>query len=197
MGVVIPAGYGLLSFHTLTDGDPEEMVWTVGVNLGGTTDESKVPFDAHTAWVDNLQSETSSVVDLARIVLKVGPSSTGPTYEDVTAASGTNGGSLPPPNCAVLCKKLTTAGGRKGRGRCYLPGISSISGTLDSAGNFASGSAGVISSAMNQLLLDISAGSTSGGAELVLLHSDSTAPNLITEFFCEPKLATQRRRLRP
>jgi len=197
MGVTIPVDYGLLAFHTKTDLDPEEMLWTVGVNLTSVSDPQDVCTDAHQAWVDHIADLTSTIVDLTRITLKVGPSSTGATYQDVTAASGNDGGSLLPPNSAVLVQKLTNLGGRKGRGRVYLPGISEIGGTLDSSGTFSSGEAGVITAAMNALLLDIGTGSASEGAPLVLLHSDATAPTLIVQFFCENKIATQRRRLRP
>ncbi len=197
MGVTIPVNYGLLAFHTKTDLDPEEMLWTVGVNLTSVSDPQDVCTDAHAAWSDHIADLTSTIVDLTRVTLKVGPSSTGATYQDVTAASGNDGGSLLPPNSAVLVQKLTNLGGRKGRGRVYLPGISEISGTLDSSGTFSSGEAGVITAAMNALLLDIGTGSASEGAPLVLLHSDSTTPTLIVQFFCENKIATQRRRLRP
>ena len=75
--------------------------------------------------------------------------------------------------------------------------VREIGGTLDSSGTFSSGEAGVITAAMNALLLDIGTGSASEGAPLVLLHSGATAPTLIVQFFCENKIATQRRRLRP
>ena len=181
MGVVIPAGFGLLSFHTLTTLDPEEMLWTVGVDLSAVTNPQDVADDASATWTDNLAPLTSSIVVLNRTVLKVGPSSTGPTFENTDTIPGTDGGALLPPNSAVLVRKLTSLGGRGGRGRAYLPGISSISGSLDSSGAFSGAAASAVSA----------------GAPLVLLHSDSTAPTLISSFDCEPKIATQRRRLRP
>lgn len=197
MGVDIPSGYGLFAFHTLTEGDPEEMIWTWGVNVGSSASVPDLPERAATAWEDHLAAQTSTVVQLTRVTLKVGPVSTGPTYEFLSGAVGTNGGSLPPPNCAVLVKKLTAVGGRKGRGRMYLPGISSVSGSLDSGGNFGSVAAGDVQSAIEDMAADIEDTDPPGPADMVLLHSDATTPTSIVSYLCEQRLATQRRRLRP
>jgi hypothetical protein len=149
------------------------------------------------AWNDNLKSLTSSAVTLTRSVIKLGPNATGPTYEASENIVGTNGGSLAPPNCAVLVKKITALGGREGRGRAYLPGISSISGSLDSGGNFSGANATTVSNAMQALFDQMLADDLIGPVTPVVLHSASSDPTQITSFVCEPKLATQRRRLRP
>ncbi len=197
MSLVIPVGYGLAAWHTRTTGDPEDMIWTVGLNLSGATDQTQVPFLMRTVWDDHLQSLTSSAVTLVATKVKMGPVSTGPTYELADPLVGTNGGSLAPPNCAVLVKKLTATGGRRGRGRAYLPGISSVSGSLNSGGNFSEANAADVSAAMQAMADDMASDTTIGEAPWCVLHSDSSAPSLITSLVCEPKLATQRRRMRP
>lgn len=197
MGVVIPANYGVLSFHTKTTGDPEQMIWTLGVGLGSAADVPEVPQLAYDAWGDNIGPLTSTIVALEEVQLKVGPSATGPTYFHSGTAIGADGGQLAPPNCAILVQKRSTLGGRRGRGRCFLPGISSISGSLDSGGNFSTGDANEIAAAMTQLGEDLQTDTTIGPVIPVLLHSDATAPSTIVQYTCSPKLATQRRRLRP
>jgi hypothetical protein len=160
-------------------------------------DQDAIATVAQGAWVDNLQGITSSVVDLVRVVAKFGPNETGRTIENTTSASGSNGGSLPPPNCAVLVRKLTTLGGRKGRGRAFLPGISSISGSLDSGGNFSQANADTISGHMQDLVDDMAA-HANGPYVAVVLHAETPpVPSPITSVACQPKLATQRRRMRP
>jgi hypothetical protein len=197
MGVLIPEDFALVSWHTLTDGDPEEMVWTMGFNCVSASDQDAIATVARGAWVDNIQTLTSSVVDLVRVVAKFGPNDTGRTIENTSSASGSNGGALLPPNSCVLVRKLTALGGRKGRGRAYIPGISSISGSLDSAGNFSQANADSISAAVQQLVDDL-AGHVNGPYIGVVLHSTaSPGPSVITNVSCQPKLATQRRRLRP
>jgi hypothetical protein len=197
MGAVIPAGFAQIAYATLTTGDSEEMLWTCGLDVSGGGTAAALLDDLKSAWDSNILPITSSVVSLSRILLKYGPVSTGPAYELPGGELGTDGGSLPPPNCAVLVQKHTGQGGRKGRGRVYLPGISSISGGLDSAGNFTQAKADDVTTAMEGWRTDITAGDTGPGGTPVLLHSDATTPYDIESFVCVPKLATQRRRLRP
>lgn len=197
MGAVIPAGFAQVAYATLTTGDSEEMLWTCGLDVSGGGTSAALLADLKTAWDDNIAPITSSVVSLNRVLLKYGPVSTGPAYELPGGTLGTDGGSLPPPNCAVLVQKHTIMGGRKGRGRTYLPGISSVSGGLDSAGNYTQAKADQVTAAMEGWRTDITAGNTGPGATPVLLHSDATTPYEITSFVATLKLATQRRRLRP
>jgi len=197
MGLVIPDGFGLASWHTKTALDAEEMVWTVGLDLSSANDIPNLPTLLSGVWEDHLQALSSTIVTLVRTVLKVGPSATGPTYEDAPNTAGTDGGALLPPNCAVLVRKLTAHGGRKGRGRAYLPGISDISGSLDSSGTFSTAEATVIDTAMAGLDADLVADTTFGPVQTVLLHSDSTTPYFISSWVTSNKIATQRRRLRP
>lgn len=197
MGLVIPTGFGLASWHTLTALDAEEMVWTCGFDLTNANDIPNIPTLMAGVWSDHLQDLTSTIVTLTRTVLKVGPSSTGPTYEAFPNTAGTDGGALLPPNCAVLVRKLTALGGRKGRGRAYVPGISEISGSLDSSGTFSTAEATVIDTAFAGLDADLLADTTFGPVQTVLLHSDSTVPTFISGWATSNKIATQRRRLRP
>lgn len=197
MGVIIPAGFAVVAYATLTEGDSEEMLWTCGLDVATTGTVENLLTDLASTWGDHLLPITSSVVTLSRILLKYGPNSTGPAFEQPSGVSGTEGGSLPPPNCAVLVQKHTASGGRSHRGRVYLPGISSISAGLDSAGNIDSTRTDAVTTAMEAWRTDITAGDASNGATPVLLHSASSDADEITSFVCSPKLATQRRRLRP
>lgn len=197
MGVVIPADFGLLSFHTITELDPEEMIWTVGLDLTAANDPSLIPGVAATSWGDNLADQTSSIVTLTTVALKVGPTATGPTFVVNPGLVGTEGSQLPPPNCAVLAQKHTSIGGRHGRGRAYLPGISAISPSLDSAGNFGAVAAGLVQTSLTSMQEELDTDVVAGPAGMVLLHSDATAPTILTNWTVSRKLATQRRRLRP
>jgi len=197
MGVFIPEDFAQVDFMTLTEGDPEEMIWSLGFNVGSAADQDGLATAASDAWNDNIAGLTSTVVDLVNVHVKYGPPDTGRVIEDSTSHAGTDGGSLLPPNSAVLVTKLTALGGRKGRGRSYLPGISEISGSLDSTGAF-SGTAAANIQASYQSLIDDLQGHVNGPYTAVLLHSDEAmTPTVLTGVRCEPKIATQRRRLRP
>lgn len=197
MGVIIPAGFAVVAYATLTEGDSEEMLWTCGLATTTSGAVANVLDDLQTTWGEHIQPLTSEVVTLSRILLKYGPNSTGPAFEQPVGVAGTEGGSLPPPNCAVLVQKHTASGGRSHRGRAYLPGISSISAGLDSAGNIDFTRSDAVTTAMEGWRTDMTAGDASNGATPVLLHSASSDADEIVSFVCTPKLATQRRRLRP
>lgn len=197
MPVIIPPGFGVVSFHTQTVDDPEEMVWTCGVDLTEWSADPDFPAVAADAWEDRWAEYTSSIVTLVAVNLKMGPVTTGPTYSWSGAKPGTDAGSLLPPNCCILIQKRTLLGGRMNRGRAYIPGISEISATLDSGGNFDAGVASALAGAMQLMWDDLGSNGTYGSAAPVLLHSASSDPTPITDFVCPPKIATQRRRLRP
>lgn len=197
MAYIIPPGFGILAVHTLTTGDPEHMVWTVGLDCTEWITEEDLPQVAADAWNGSISAVTSEVVSLVQIDLKMGPNVTGPTYTWLGDTPGTDLEALPPPNCAVLVQKRTLLGGRMNRGRMYLPGISAISSSLDSGGNFGGADASAVSTAVNGFFNELVDVPVYGTATPVLLHSASSDPTPIADFVVSPKLATQRRRLRP
>ena len=96
-----------------------------------------------------------------------------------------------PVNCAVLCTKQTASGGRKNRGRFFLPPFTTGLET-DTNGQILSNVAPFIEGFLNEL----------GGVLLdddlvqVIHHSDGSAGTLITGYSVSPLLATQRKRMR-
>lgn len=105
-----------------------------------------------------------------------------------------------PPNCAVLAHKTTARGGRRGRGRMYLPWV--VAGNnVSEAGAL---QAGDITRIQNGITAwRVAVGATAG--PLVLLHRNSGPavqpptvpgpPNPILNMIVDPLIATQRRRL--
>jgi hypothetical protein len=127
---------------------------------------------------------------IANIHVKLGPNATGPFADlgvEISGGVSTTGTS---PNVAVLIKKITTLGGRKGAGRMFWPGCPEgaigSDGTLDAAARLA------IESTLGDLRADLD----TNGVPMMLLHNDSTSPNLVSDLTVDPIGATQRRRLR-
>jgi len=197
MGLVIPVDYGLVSMCMLISGDSEEMVWTFGVSTSAAAEVAQIPSLCRQSFDDHLSAFTQNDGSLNRVVLKVGPNSTGATYEDTNPVTGSGGTGKLMPNTAVLVKKTTLDGGRKGRGRFYVPAFGSIAGDLDSAGNITGTAPASLQTAFSAFKDDIEGDVTIGPAPWVLLHSDSTTPSPIVDLVVESKIATQRRRLRP
>ena len=109
-------------------------------------------------------------------------------------------GSTTPPNCATLVHKRTARGGRRGRGRMYIPWSISAS-TVTENGTLAAADM----TRVNDAFATWFAALTSGPGPLVILHKPSKpgterpttpgAPNVVTSFSVDPLIGTQRRRL--
>lgn len=105
-----------------------------------------------------------------------------------------------PANCAMLVHKLTARGGRRGRGRFYIPWTIGTSTITEAGGVIASDVARV------QAAVEVWAGQVNTlVGPVVLLHRPSEpgiahpsspgAPNVVTGYRADPLVATQRRRL--
>lgn len=114
----------------------------------------------------------------------------------VTAAVGTGGGTPLPNNCAYLVKKSTDLGGRRNRGRMYLPCPSEAD--VDGAGLVLSASVTALNVQTAKLLPGGAIHTAFGvlGDPVVLHESGSQTPATISSLTCQTKIATQRRRMR-
>jgi hypothetical protein len=121
-------------------------------------------------------------------------------YELPTTNVGGFASTSLPPNCAVLVHKVTARGGRRGRGRMFLPWAASET-AVDEAGKIGSADVTVIQGRMNTFLTAL----TTNSVAMVLLHRDSgpevsppTAPgdpDSVLSLRVDPLISTQRRRL--
>jgi hypothetical protein len=194
MGVQIPAGFAQASFGGYIAGDTEEAIWTIGFSVDGGVDPS-IALAMYGNWLTNFQSLSSTDWTFASCRVKYGPTSTGPTVESVGAtATGSVSEITIPINTALLVRKITGTGGRRGRGRAYLVG-QLMNGMLGGAGVIDSTPLSALQSACDDFYDDCLA--TAGVSQLVLLHSDAGVPSTIVGLQAQQKVATQRRRLRP
>jgi len=103
---------------------------------------------------------------------------------------------------AVLVRKITSRGGRRGRGRFYWPNLCQDA-DVDEVGRLTSSKVGDLQGIFSQLLTDIAG--VSGWDEMYLLHSPSGdevqepstpgSPNQVVALQIDPVVGTQRRRL--
>ena len=105
------------------------------------------------------------------------------------AVGGTATGGAGVPQAAYVVKKVGTTGGRRNRGRWYLPGISE--GKVDGAGNVDATFAGLRQADMDILLAAFDGNSV----PLHILHADLSTPTPVAQLLFEGKIGTQRRRL--
>jgi hypothetical protein len=175
---------------------------TFGIDPSGT-DPSAVATSlrSHFFAASSLGSVLDSEVALIATHVSLGTDG----GEDITGidpnpGNCTRSGSSPTPNVAVLVHKRTARGGRRGRGRLYLP-WACVPSDLSENGTILGTRVTTLQTAVTAWLT-----ACSGGAgPVVILHRDSLPgtehptppgpPNVVTSMTVDPLVATQRRRL--
>lgn len=197
MALVIPPNYSQVVFRWALAGDAEVMVNTLGLD---TTDV--------TLWqemTDALAVNTRTALPVT--VILIGYSFLGVTvyrgqdggppvvYESPAVVhNGTNAGPALPPNCAFLLRKRTAVGGRRGRGRMFIPaGVGVGEDSVPVTGVMAEAQRAALETRYNAWIDGL-------GPDPVLFHDSATpggtTPTPITALTVEARLATVRRRLR-
>lgn len=189
--VTIPDGYGQISLvHTGANMIGEGVI-TIGFENTTDDDAQGIADNFKSAliaadYTDHL--DTLTVVEEVRV--KLGPSSTGPSAISSVGLNGGVGGQPVPPNVALLISKVTPLGGRRGRGRLYVPGMPMAS--LDDTNNWdtdvAQNVADTIGAIMDAMAFL--------GQSPRLLHDGALTPTPITSWVGQDRIATQRRRNR-
>lgn len=197
--MIIPETYGnwITEYHF--DGDSEAMITSCGVNLDGIGSSYQQALEALADnWVACLAGSMSENVEMGPSFLQVGHFPDDPVtfvYDSVTPGSAPN---FPMwPNTAVLVRKQGDLGGRRNRGRMYIPGLA-LRTLVSPAGVIDSAFLADLQTNLTDFLDNLDSLTEPGPMTLVTLHSSGTpTPASITTLTAQPKLATQRRRLRP
>jgi len=190
MTMVIPEGFSLVNILFGGTAVPRGAAITFGVDNGGQTSNAVTSDVIGALTVSGLIDNLSTSINTVMVRAKNGPNATGPFAENPHVDAGAGPAAAVVPNTAGLVKKSTALGGRKGRGRFYLPGLPE--GNVDSGGSIDS----ALVTAINTDLATFLATLATNGSPMVLLHSDLTTPTLVTSLSLEVVAATQRRRLR-
>lgn len=204
MTLLIPDGFAQITIPMKHDRLNREAVTTFGVDSSAWGPALSVGLDGVLA---DFQSSFATTIDNEVLV---GPAraAVGTLTDEHIAAEGTNSfrgtfsGETPPVNCSVLVKKASNRGGRRGRGRMFLPwfigeGDVEDTGALDP---IAQGNLQVVADAF---LAALPVGTFS--TPMYLLHSESHpdttnptppgSPNEVTGLFVDGIIGSQRRRL--
>jgi len=203
MALIIPPGYGHVIHSLRWANDPEPMAITYGIKLGaGATPENANFFAGQLGSAfTTMQSSMHNVLTHTgvEVTLQIGPESNPPIVgvSAVTFTGGGNEAGVLPQNSSYLWHKRSSLGGRGGRGRMFFPAVPE--GQSDNLGNL---SASTIANMGAQLetwrqgIVDIV--EIDG---MAILHDSLGAnagllPPLVTLLQVDPRIATQRRRLR-
>jgi hypothetical protein len=197
MSLIIPPGFAQAALRWSLVDDPEIMISTFGCETsgfaGGALGKANQITDAWAAAFTPPSLGTGYTFIGTR--LSVGQDGGPPAIvEDAASIPGTSGTTSLPQNCAVLVKKLSGLGGRRGRGRMFLPGGYLQEGLVANNGMINAAFRGDMQNGMNQFLAAVG---------MFILHSTGPAgspappaPTAVTQVVVDTRIATQRRRLR-
>lgn len=208
MGVKIPLGFGQWTLPIRLAGDLEEMVITCGFVDGDPTD---LPNDVANSITNDLLARPTFAASSISTNYTLGPGRVVVhrvlgTFEGVGSVTRVGTGSIatPPHNCAILVRKNSARGGRRGKGRMYLPPIGLSEGNVTAVGV-------ITQSIVDSISLDFEtwrANLSALNLQAVLLHSDKVDPDTgeiielapppdpVLSFVCQQVIATQRTRMR-
>lgn len=187
---IVPSGYANVVCKFDLIGSNRDPAITFGIRLDGAL-FGQVRVEAIRDAVEaRLMPPVSSNIILTSVEMKIGPGESGPTFVAPTNEPGGASGSGMTPNVAYLFKKRTNLGGRKNRGRFYMPGVTES--PVDSVGAIEAPTLAVLQTAANNFLADLAA----ADSPMVVLHNDVTTPTEVSSLIVDPRVATQRRRLR-
>lgn len=197
MGVQIPQGYGIARHLLQLTGRPTPYVVTMGFDHNTDFDGQAAANSKRDIW-SAANRPFSAALMLAgytylgcevTVMLQNGP------VGNLAAANiaGTQSGAALPPNCAMLVKKVTARGGRKGRGRMFVPPIATPESNVDTLGLMSSATVTTIQAAWSSA---INAEIASDYPPRLLHETLVDTPDAITGLIVSGQIATQRRRMR-
>lgn len=186
---IIPVGYAQVLGRISLTGDAQEMAITFGVE-GAVLSQANAD-DISAALATFVKGSIGSNYTYQGAIVSGGGIGGGLVWETTEGTGvGLNSSSTLPSNCAYLYRKRTALGGRKNRGRMFLPGVGEAD--VNSLGVISTGVVGALQALADDLLTDLDA----AGYPMHILHNDSTPPTQVTALLLDSVIATQRRRLR-
>jgi hypothetical protein len=212
MTLLIPPGFAQVTFnHQYVEG-AEPAICTMGMDLNSYAGTLTAAADEiATAWSSIVRFEMSNAVIFLGAVLRVGVAGGEPaTYEAPRNVNGQDVRAQLTRNTSLLVKKVTARGGRRGRGRMFVPGLLPEF-EVDQAGNLTAALIGGLQTVFNNL--DTALTGIGGGMQL--LHDDQVVtsynpvtgkpvtstinpgpPDPVFQLVVDPRAATQRKRMR-
>jgi hypothetical protein len=200
--VPTPPGFASASVQIVHSGLSRPSYITFGVNPTAT-DPQTVASAVATTFTDaaGFKSRLDNETVITQVLVSLGTDG----GEDLVGAvaanvAGANTQATLPPNCAVLVHKRTARGGRRGRGRLFIPWYVGEA-SVDEAGVLLTGELNLAQAALNVWLASLA----TQNVPMVLLHDVSAPgtvhpttpgpPDVVTSLTVDKLISTQRRRL--
>lgn len=199
MGIRVPAGYAEVTYRFRIVGDAEEMLTSWGIssefNTLFTADHAAQLADVFGTTLRTVMSPDCSFVG---VHLRGGPDGMGEQFTVDRNLPGTGTGVSLPPNNAALIQKRANVGGRRNRGRNYIPGVPA--GVVNQAGVWAAAAQANWQAKATAWLTETAARAFVREVEIFHTTPDGIPgipPTPVVSVNIPNKIATQRRRMRP
>jgi len=189
MSLRIPAFTMETVLHFTAPGQDGDIVTAFGW-IGADVDNPPT-YATTDAALSLIMGNLSEAVTLYQIDYRLGSvAAEDPVVERTVSEAGLAGGEMTPINNAFLVKKTTAQGGRRQRGRNYLPGVAES--ITDDDGTIHTD----VVNGINTNIQDMRTAFTGEGIEMALLHQSAPwNPTIVVNALCEAKIANQRTRL--
>jgi hypothetical protein len=205
MPQIVPAGYARVVHSLELVGDAEPMAITYGVGpIDLADDPQAVVTGLHNAFGTHLAPRVSNQYVLAQteLLYQFASLPSDPVvYLASTPIACTQENMALPQNSATLVHKRTSLGGARGRGRLYVPGVPE--GEVSPTGILVAAWRTTLGASFTSFLAAIEAAIPGPNTGMVLLHQSVGTPppgfpppTIVTALTVDPRIATQRRRLR-
>ncbi len=197
MSGLLPPGY--VDFSLLIDrsGDDRPYVVTFAASID-TPPFDQADLDAVAgaiAAAGQVRSQLSTSETLREIRARVGSDGTPPTFISPIGVAGTSSTQRLPQNCAAIVAKTTGLGGRRNRGRFFWPSVNEAN--VDPVGVLTAGTITDMNTLASFIFGTICSDPTYNTGQPVVLHSEPpSTPTFVTSWQTQPRIGTQRRRLR-
>lgn len=200
MPLIIPPDYALATWEFSGAPGTAPFATTCGFRVDGWLD-SQVAAANHlfTAYQLSWLLNTDSEITLDRVTLLIGDlNGNGSVESDLSPEAGQTATADGPISMAVIMRKTTDQLGRKGRGRCFIPGVLGTE-DVNQDGTIKTASLAVFQATADDFHDNVTSpgGAPTGALEPVLLHNDpALAPTVISNFTVTPLVGWIRGRIR-
>lgn len=197
MGVIIPVGQIQVSMKWACNGLTRPLMTTFGVDPDATAPPALLDKLAaiQAIFVSSTIAVNTQISNQYTYVSLIGQEMTATgilSAELPVNIVGTNSFQPPPPNCSWVVQKRTALGGRQNRGRMFVPPARLGETTVNAGGTVDAATV----TAEQADWTAFHASMISGDYPMVLFHSDGSPSTIISQLVVEPRIGTQRRRLR-
>lgn len=182
-----------LEFRRAGDPDPYVVTWAVEIETPPFTqtgvDNQLVEF------VSRFESLFPNDCTIGPLTARIGQDGDPLVLVADTLDQGTNTSDFTTQNVALLVQKRSDFGGRRNRGRMFMPGVPESA--VNEIGELTSTYRNAVQGLLDDWLENLQAGGALNTSNMVILHSSApSTPTVVTSLTCDSRVATQRRRLR-